>query len=136
MLGRMSGRMMVALGVLFVAPFTDVARAQEAQVVVELVPEHPGPYPADQSVTVDVWLHSQLSVDAFLRTVRFDFSDSNPALLLDATFTFDLSAIPPPQDDFTVFPEMPLPLAAVTHLGILFPEDVLPFPVGGHRSRP
>ncbi len=39
MLGRMSGRMIVALAVLLVAPFAGVVRAQEAKVVVELLPE-------------------------------------------------------------------------------------------------
>ena len=51
---------MVALAVLFVAPYTSVARAQDAEVevIIELVPDPPGPYDGGESVTVDAWLHN------------------------------------------------------------------------------
>ena len=127
---RMSAGMMVALVVVFVAPFTGVARAQEAKVVVELVPDHPGPYQGDQSLTVDVWLHSQVSFDAHLWLVQLDFSDSDGQLLLDPTFTFDLSSSIAPADFDDVHPELPIPWAANTLLYIC-PECRLQLPAGG-----
>ena len=124
-------RVFIALAALFVAPFTGVARAQESEVVVELVPDPPGPYSGGESVTVDVWLHSQVSFDAFLNVVQLDFSESAPALSMDATVIFDLSAIPMPRDDYATSPELPVPVVWVFHDGPIFPENMLPLPAGG-----
>ena len=131
MSGRISGRMIVALAALFVAPFPGVARGQESQVVVELVPDQPGPYGGAETVTVDVWLHSQVSFDAFLHVVQLDFSISDQALRLGETFQFDLSAVPDPEGGFSSSPAMPVPVAGIFHGGLVSPEDLLPFPAGG-----
>ena len=133
MSGRMSKRMIVALVVLFVAPFTGVVRAQDAEVevIIELVPDQPGPYGGAETVTVDVWLHSQVSFDAFLHVVQLDFSISDQALRLGETFQFDLSSIPKPQGDFSVGAAMPVPLAGIMHGGIVFQEDLLLLPAEG-----
>jgi hypothetical protein len=103
----------------------------EVAVVVELVPDNPGPYAGGEVLTVDVWLHSQVAFDAFLHTVQLDFSDTDPGLALDPTFTFDLSAIPIDRGDYTTYPELPLPLVGVEHFGPIFPENMLPLPAGG-----
>jgi len=103
-----------------------------AEVVVQLVPDRPGPYTGGESLTVDVWLHSEVAFDAFLDTVQLDFADSDPALSLDSTFTFDLSAIPTPRDhDYATLPELPVPVVGVPHDGPIFPENMLPLPAGG-----
>ncbi|MFQ5494556.1 MAG: IPTL-CTERM sorting domain-containing protein [Phycisphaerae bacterium] len=95
-----------------------VLRADVA-VVVELVPDNPGPYLGGESLTVDVWLHSQVAFDVQVERLRFDFADSSPSLDLDPSFTFDLSSIP--QDiggysfdpvlctPFCSSPDLPLP---------------------------
>lgn len=97
----------VAAGLLVLAS----AAFGEVKVVVELVPDRPGPYVGSESVTVDVWLHSQLSFDTELWQVQLDFSDSDQALGLDPTFTFDLSSSIAPED-FEVHPELPIPWTA------------------------
>ena len=61
---------------------------------VELVPDQPGPYTGGESLGLDVWLHSDEEVPVLLRGVRFDFTDTDPQLLLDAEFAFDFSSIP------------------------------------------
>ena len=80
----MLGRVVIAFAVLGVAT---VARAEVA-VVVELVPDNPGPYIGGESLTVDVWLHNQIPGDIILESVRFDFTASHPALALGAELTF------------------------------------------------
>ena len=81
------------------------------KVVVELVPDDPGPYVTGESLTVDVWLHSQVSFDRAIWVVRLDFLDSDEQLRLDPTFTFDLGSSGRPQD-FEVHPELPIPWVA------------------------
>ena len=111
--------------VLFLMVFASVAKPQVA-VVIDLVPDNPGPYSGGESLTVDVWLRSQASFDAFLFVVQLDFADSDPALALDPTFTFDLSAIEAPK--YGTFPELPVPVVGVVHDGPIFPENMLPLP--------
>jgi hypothetical protein len=103
----------------------------EVAVVVDLVPDNPGPYTGGEALTVDVWLHSEVSFDAYLDGVQLDFSDSDPGLSLDATFTFDLSAIPIDRGDYTIIPELPVPHVGVQHDGPISPENMLPLPAGG-----
>ncbi len=101
----------------------------EAKVVVELVPDNPGPYSGGESLTVDVWLHSQVSFATDLWLVQLDFSDSDQALGLDPTFTFDLSSSIAPED-FEVHPELPIPRAA-NYLEYVCPACRLQLPAGG-----
>jgi len=101
----MSLRMIAAFMFLAAVPVA------KGEVVVELVPDNPGPYAGGESLTVDVWLHSEGAFDAYLWLVQFDFSDSDRALVLDSTFTFDLSSSATP-DDFEVHPELPIPWTA------------------------
>ncbi|UCC32094.1 MAG: hypothetical protein JSU86_07395, partial [Phycisphaerales bacterium] len=54
--------------------------AADPQVVVELVPNNPGPYFGGERVIVDVWLHSQATVDVWPKLFRFDFSDTSQEL--------------------------------------------------------
>ena len=106
--------------------------AGRAEVVVELVPDRLGPYVGGEVLTVDVWLHSEVAFDASLFAVQLDFSDADPELSLDATFTFDLSAIETPRSgDYATHPELPVPVVGVVHDGPIFPENMLPLPAGG-----
>ncbi len=89
-----------------------IVAGAKAEVVVELVPDQPGPYVGDDSLTVDVWLHSQVSFDLHVWGVRLDFTDSDRQLGLDPTFTFDLSSSIVPEDFDEVHPELPIPWAA------------------------
>ncbi len=101
-----------------VTTFTDLdAFLETAGVVVELVPDNPGPYFGGESVTVDFWLQSQEGADVELRTVAFDFSETDSALTLDSTFEFDLSSVTSGAV-YNVFAELPRP-------GIAFLPDFL-----------
>jgi hypothetical protein len=107
MLTRISGASLLVA-------FASVANA--GMVEVELIPDNPGPYYGGESLTVDVWVHSQVDFDVGLRRVQFDFTDSDPALILGPTFEFDYSSIP---DDIggyiaTTSPDMPVPWTANT----------------------
>lgn len=82
----------------------------EAEVIVELVPDSPGPYTGGESLTVDVWLHSQLSFDLQVWEAQFDFSQTDGPLLAAATFTFDLTSSIRP-GDFEVHDALPVPWA-------------------------
>ncbi len=118
----------ILAGVLVLA----AATSAQPSVVIELVPDNPGPYVVGEALTVDVWLRSEVAFDAFLFEVQFDFSDSDPALSLDATFTFDLSAIETPRSgDYATLPELPVPVVWVPHDGPIFPENMLALPAGG-----
>lgn len=101
----MSIRMVVLVIALAFAP------SAKSEVLVELVPDNPGPYTGGESFTVDVWLHSEVSLDRAIWVVQLDFSDSDGQLVLDPTFTFDLSSSGAPQD-FEVHPELPIPWTA------------------------
>ncbi len=116
--------------VLCLMVFASVAKA-EVKVVVELVPDQPRPYVGGELLTVDVWLHSEVSFEVYLYAVVFDFSDSDPALSLAPTFTFDLSAILDNQGHYGTFPELPVPVVGVILDGPIFPENMLPLPAGG-----
>ena len=102
----MSRKVLGAVGVLVFATFA------RAEVVVELVPDNPGPYYGGETLTVDVWLHSEVSSDRYLWLVRLDFSDSDGQLGVDPTFTFDLSSSRFPEDFDELHPELPIPWAA------------------------
>ncbi len=52
-----------------------------------------------------------MSFDAYVWVAQFDFSESDGALVLGATFIFDLSSSIAP-NDFEVHPELPIPWAA------------------------
>ena len=117
----------VAVGVLVLAS----AAPAQPSVVIELVPDNPGPYVGGEALTVDVWLHSEVAFDAFLFGVQLDFSDSDPAMSLGATFTFDFSAIPNGGGKYVTSPELPVPVVGIVHDGPLLPEDMLPLPAGG-----
>ncbi len=100
----MSARAAVGLVVL------SLASVAQAEVAVELVPNQPGPYMGGESLTVDVWLHSDVSSDLSLVGIRFDFQDSDPRLSLSPMFTFDFSSIfPEPVVYEPRFAELPVP---------------------------
>lgn len=107
-----------------------IAPVAKGEVVVELVPDNPGPYTGGESLTVDVWLHSEVPSDSYLWVVQLDFSDSDVQLVLDPTFTFDLSSSMFPEDFHEVYPELPIPRAANTKEYIC-PECRLQLPAGG-----
>ena len=90
-----------ALAWLVVLALTPVA---SGQIVVELVPDPPGPYVVGQSLTVDVWLHSEFGSDVLINTVQLDFSDTDPQIALDPTFTFDFTSIPFDIDGYVFLP--------------------------------
>lgn len=97
----------VVAGVLLLtsAGFADVG------VVVELVPDNPGPYEGGESLTVDVWVHNPVALDLHVFVVQLDFSDADQALVLDPTFAFDLSSSTVP-DHFQRDLGMPVPWVA------------------------
>jgi hypothetical protein len=78
------------------------------EVWIELIPSPPPPHYPGQVVTLDVYAHSEIPYDRYIKKVQLDFSDSNPLLSLGPTFVFDLSAAGNPQD-FTVSPALPVP---------------------------
>ncbi len=94
----------IAIGMLV---FAATVNAQPS-VVIELVPDNPGPYVGGESITVDVWAHSQLAFDTYVDFVRLDFADSSNAIDLDPIFTFDLSAAGAPED-FQQDVNLPIP---------------------------
>ncbi len=113
---------------LFLFLFASVA---PAEVAVELVPDRPGPYVVGESLTVDVWLHSEVSSDKSLEFVRFDFSNSDPMLSLSPTFTFDFSSIYPAPIAYDIrFTDLPLPWTGNPAMCIC-PELFLWLPAGG-----
>ena len=89
--------------------FASVANA--GMVEVELIPDNPGPYYGGESLTVDVWLHSQVDFDVALERLRFDFTDSHAAVSVGSIFEFDFSSIPNDLGGYVLstFPELPLP---------------------------
>ena len=115
-------------GAVLLGAATGVAKAE---VAVDLVPNTPGPYVTGQTLTVDVWLHSEVAFDVSLFAVQFDFSNSDPALSLGAAFTFDMSAIATPLvGDYATLPELPLPVVWVQHDAPISAENMLPLPAG------
>jgi len=116
------GRILVLLLALGGTAFGD------AKVVVELVPDNPGPYTGGESLTVDVWLHSQIPQDVRLALIQFDFADTDPGILLDPTFAFDFSSLSAVA--YQTHPELPVPWT-VNSLDCICPEAFLLLPVGG-----
>ena len=108
-----------------------VVSSAQGQVIIELVPDRSPPYIVGQRLTVDVWVHSTVEFEAFLDNVQLDFSDSDPGLSLDATFTFDFSAIPSDVAKYGTVPELPVPVVGIVHDGPLSPEWMLPLPAAG-----
>jgi len=100
------------------------------QVVVELVPDNPGPYAGGEAITVDVWLHSSLKEDPRLEMIQFDFSQTNPNLTLAPTFSFDYSSIPDAFGYEERHPELPVPWTR-NALACVCPAAFLPLPPGG-----
>ena len=97
-----------------IAGLLGVAPVAHAGAIVELVPDDPGPYYGGESVTVDVWLHNEELFDVGLKLVQLDFSDTDPALSLRPTFSWDFSSLPD-DDAYQAFliTELPLPRAAM-----------------------
>jgi len=114
--------------------FLVVSLAQVAvgQVVVELVPDNPGPYAGGEAITVDVWLHSSLpGDDPRLAMIQFDFSQTAPSLTLAPTFSFDFSSIPDASGYVQRHPELPVPWTWNTLECGNCPYLFLPLPPGG-----
>ena len=83
--------MIVSIALITMTPTTGLAGGG-AWLVLE--PDNPGPYFGGESLTVDLWLDSLAEADVLLRTIRFDFSQSDPAITTDDEFVFDYSSIP------------------------------------------
>lgn len=101
-----------------------------AQVMVELVPDHPGPYAAGETITVDVWLHSGLTQEARLGLIQFDFSQTDSSLALAPTFAFDYSSIPDASGYKERHLELPVPWTRNARECVC-PDAFLPLPPGG-----
>ena len=99
----MSRAVLGAVGVLL---FATLARAE---VVVELVPDNPGPYSGGETLTVDVWVHSEVDYWASFGHIQFDLTVSDPGLSLDATFTFDYTTLSEPHGYDYGSPALPVP---------------------------
>lgn len=105
--------------------------AVRAEVTVELVPGQAGPYSGGESMTVDVWLHSEIATDEALSFIRFDFADTHAALSLAPTFDFDFSSIAPAPVIYDIrFTDLPLPWTANVAL-CMCPELFLWLPAMG-----
>ncbi len=104
----MSGRIVAALVMLGSTALGGV------KVVVELVPDNPGPYFGGESLTVDVWLHSQVPVNWRLPFIKLDFSDTDPSVTLNSTFVFDFTSLGDGPNYYMEHnhPEMPVPWIA------------------------
>lgn len=108
-----------------------LASVVQAEVAVELVPNQPGPYVGGESLTVDVWLRSEVSSDEALVGIRFDFQDSDPTLSLSPTFTFDFSSIYPAPVVYDIrFTDLPVPWTDNPAM-CLCPELFLQLPAQG-----
>jgi len=107
-----------------------LAQVAVGQVVVELVPDNPGPYAGGEAITVDVWLHSSLTEEARLAVIQFDFSQTDPNLSLAPTFSFDYSSIPNASGYEERHPELPVPWTR-NALECVCPDAFLPLPPGG-----
>lgn len=86
---------------------TAFATLAKANVVVELIPNEPGPYVGGESITVDVWL--QPSDTLYIRGVRLDFTDSSEELNLSDQFEFDYAATPGGPGPWFAFTDLELP---------------------------
>jgi len=111
--------------------FWSVLVAGQSQIRVELVPDNPGPYAGGEVVTVDVWLHSEMTVDVRLPRIQFDFEKSDPELVNGPLFAFDFSTLLFPEKIYyATYPELPRPKAENTIL-CFCPEEFLLLPVAG-----
>jgi len=108
-----------------------LAQVAVGQVVVELIPDSPGPYAGGQAITVDVWLHGSLSLteEARLDLIQFDFTQTNMNLSLAPTFFFDYSSAPG-TFGYQEHPELLVPWT-INPLECVCPELFLPLPPGG-----
>jgi hypothetical protein len=91
------------------ALFASASVVNAGMVEVELIPDNPGPYYGGESLTVDVWLHSQYEYDVGLRSVQFDFTNTDSALTLAPTFEFDYSSVPDDLNGYLESLELPVP---------------------------
>ena len=100
--------MIVSIALLAVTPTTGLAGGG-AWLVLE--PDNPGPYFGGESLTVDLWFDSLAEADVLLKMIRFDFSQTDPAITTDDEFVFDYSSIPGDSHGYFILesPEMPVP---------------------------
>ncbi len=104
-----------------------------ADIQVDLIPSNLGPYTGGESITVDVWLHSNLPPEwggPGLAGIQFDFSQTSPNLSLAPTLFFDYSSIPGDIGNYERHPELPVPWTWNSVLCIC-PQLFFPFPPGG-----
>ncbi|MGD2110401.1 MAG: hypothetical protein PVI86_13555 [Phycisphaerae bacterium] len=118
------------IGAVAVLAFASVVNA--GMVEVELIPDNPGPYYGGESLTVDVWVHSQIDNDVGLRRVQLDFTNSDPGLLLGSTFEFDYAGVPEDIGGYegSTFPDLPVP-STTNLLGCLCPSAFIRLPALG-----
>ena len=82
--------------------------------MLELVPSNPGPYFGGESLTVDLWLQSDIAFAVDLRGVQLDFQATDGALALTPEFGFDsvfLTTSPGVGLRYTILPALPRPTA-------------------------
>jgi hypothetical protein len=82
-------------------------------IVVDIVPDQAEPYSGGESVKLDFWLRSEQPGNLFLRGIRFDFHDTDQALITAEEFLFDYSAVLSPNAiqywmNWT-YPSLPVP---------------------------
>jgi V8-like Glu-specific endopeptidase len=124
----MSRRVSRFIGAVAVLVFASVVNA--GMVEVELIPADPGPYYGGESLTVDVWLHSQYEHDVRIDREQLDFSGTSANLLLDDAFTFDFGSLGDPHYYQALHPELPVPWAA-NSVDCFCPERFLLLPGDG-----
>ncbi len=109
----MATRMFLTVAAAFVF-CTSLAQAgpvfdEDQYFVIDLVPDNSGPYYGGERVNVDVLLRTEnTDWDSWLRRVRFDFSETDPSLVLDSAFTFDFSELSSP-NHYQVYSALPQP---------------------------
>lgn len=101
-----------------------------AQAEIVLVPSTLGPYFFNETIDIDVFLESFDTDDHLLRFVQLDLSQSDPAIGLPGTFSWDFSSVAGGGSGHFVFNALPRP--SIAYLGLSAdPNEMLLLPGGG-----
>ena len=101
-----------------------------AMALVELIPSVPGPYTAESTIDIDVWIQSLDDADRELRYLALDFTDTSPMILLPTAFQFDLEGLG--DGGATYFKDVGLPTVVIAYTGLsATPENMVILPANG-----
>lgn len=85
-------------------------------VVIDIVPNNPGPYFGGEQLTFDIWFRSQIVHSVSMKFLQLDFTDTDTNILLDPVFTFDFTSVMV-GDHYVVNDSLPIPNAFNNLLG-------------------